>query len=362
MSTSDNPVLDTAGRLFADLYGTPLMAERPRADAFAGLWPRLDEAGLPLAAVAEEHGGVGLPFAEAIALVALAGAHAVPAPLAETIVAGGLWSRAAGAAPPAGPLSIAAGPAMLKSFELRRDGAGYRLEARLARVPWGASVERILVAGAFEGRPVLCMVAPPRTGNERATNLAHEPRDTMSFSNYPLAADGVAVPDRGQPDLFAAAALMRAAQIAGALATTVERTVTYANERVQFGKPIGKFQAVQQQIADAAGEAVAVRAAVDLAAAQTGDPARFQLAAAAAKARAGEAAGKVAAIAHQVHAAIGFTNEHALQLTTKRLWSWRDEFGDEIHWQRDLGRRLLSDPAALWPTLAALTPVEGKEA
>jgi len=62
---------------------------------------------------------------------------------------------------------------------------------------------------------------------------------------------------------------------------------------------------------------------------------------AAAKLRAGEAGQIVAALAHQVHGAIGFTDEHSLHHFTKRLWSWRDEFGTERDWSRALGKAAL---------------------
>jgi alkylation response protein AidB-like acyl-CoA dehydrogenase len=71
-----------------------------------------------------------------------------------------------------------------------------------------------------------------------------------------------------------------------------------------------------------------------------------------AKARAGESAGIGAAIAHQVHGAIGFTLEHSLHFSTKRLWSWRDEFGNEHEWNTYFGRHLLREgPDRLWPEI-----------
>jgi acyl-CoA dehydrogenase len=83
-----------------------------------------------------------------------------------------------------------------------------------------------------------------------------------------------------------------------------------------------------------AASGVAAAAAVE-AAAGTGD---LAFAVAAAKSRVGEAAGKVAEIAHQVHGAIGFTHEHRLHHLTRRLWSWRDEYGVESEWSSELGR------------------------
>ena len=76
---------------------------------------------------------------------------------------------------------------------------------------------------------------------------------------------------------------------------------------------------------------------------------------AAAKLRAGEAAGAVAAIAHQVHGAMGFTLEYPLHRLTKRLWSWREEYGDETYWGIELGRTMARAGAeGLWPAITAL--------
>jgi alkylation response protein AidB-like acyl-CoA dehydrogenase len=75
-----------------------------------------------------------------------------------------------------------------------------------------------------------------------------------------------------------------------------------------------------------------------------------------AKARAGEAAGIGAAIAHQVHGAIGFTLEHDLQFFTKRLCAWRDEFGNEAEWNLQYGNRIAAlGPDGLWPAITAGT-------
>jgi len=122
---------------------------------------------------------------------------------------------------------------------------------------------------------------------------------------------------------------------------------------VQFGRPIAKFQAIQQQLALLAEQAAAASVAVESAAtAVAAARPSASLAIAVAKIRAGEAAGKVAEIAHQVHGAIGFTHEHSLHRLTRRLWSWRDEFGTESQWSLDLGKEVMAAGAdALWPTI-----------
>jgi acyl-CoA dehydrogenase len=158
-------------------------------------------------------------------------------------------------------------------------------------------------------------------------------------------------------ELRARFALARAVQLAAGLEQVLAWTVQYAGEREQFGRPLGKFQAVQMELAQMAGEVTAVTALVD-AAVQTLDGATAPptrdvvLAAAAAKVRAGAAVEVVARLAHQVHGAIGFTQEYRLHHLTRRLWSWRDEAGSELTWSQVLGVGLLAQGGdGLWPAL-----------
>jgi acyl-CoA dehydrogenase len=142
-------------------------------------------------------------------------------------------------------------------------------------------------------------------------------------------------------------------QLAGALTQALALSVQYAQTRVQFGRPIGKFQAIQQNLAIMASQSAAAIAAADMATdALAGDLNPFLVGAA--KARAGEAASIGAGLAHQAHGAIGFTQEYDLHDVTRRLWSWRDEFGTESEWNLVVGRAALAaGPAGLWPLLTA---------
>ena len=158
--------------------------------------------------------------------------------------------------------------------------------------------------------------------------------------------------------LFQMGAAVRTAQIAGALRGILDMSVDYAQERMAFGRPIGKFQAVQHNLARLGGETAASIAAVGAVADRLGrsdifdDQVLFEVAAA--KTRVGEAAGEGAAIGHQVHGAIGFTDEHILHRYTMRLWSWREDFGSESVWAVRLGEMVAARGAdALWPMVTA---------
>ena len=126
----------------------------------------------------------------------------------------------------------------------------------------------------------------------------------------------------------------------------------YARQRMQFGRKIGQFQAIQQELARCAGESAAAVAAALSAAGVVERGGDVTLAVASAKIRTADAAREGALIAHQVHGAMGFSQEYVLQRFTRRLWSWRDDFGGETEWAQWLGTRIAADGAdALWPAL-----------
>jgi acyl-CoA dehydrogenase len=180
-------------------------------------------------------------------------------------------------------------------------------------------------------------------------NVALEPRDTLAFADTPVTA-AARLPERlGRDVVRVYGALIRSAQIAGALEWMLGQSVRYSTERKQFGRAIGGFQAIQHQLAVLAGHTAAAGIAAEhaFAAADRGDP-RFEVAVA--KTRVGEAAGICAGIAHQVHGALGFSYEHSLHFITRRLWAWRAEFGAEVDWATELGRLTAARGAeALWP-------------
>jgi alkylation response protein AidB-like acyl-CoA dehydrogenase len=344
---SDTLVQEVAAKLFADLVPPKVVNDAEAGTFPAGLWRALNEAGFPdaLAAGAESPGELA-GMSNAAAILREAGRHAAPVPLAETMIARWLLAGAGIKAPEA-PLALA--PVTRDGgFALRREGGSWRLAGRAAGVPWARDAAGIVILA--DGQAAL--VAPNAADIRPGTSYAGEPRDELSIDAAVQAKPLAAGVDAGL--VYRLGALTRAVMMAGALDEVLKLTVQYANDRVQFGRPIGKFQAIQQQLAvlaeHVAAAGVVAAAAVEVAAAK-GD---FAFAVAVAKARVGEAAGKVAEIAHQVHGAIGFTHEHRLHHLTRRLWSWRDEFGVESEWQQEIGRIAASRGGdGLWQLLSA---------
>jgi acyl-CoA dehydrogenase len=138
-------------------------------------------------------------------------------------------------------------------------------------------------------------------------------------------------------------ALLLAAAISGAADKALEMTAAYAGERTQFGKPIGRQQAIQQQLAVMAEDCVSVRLAVEVAGGEATWPEALR--AAAAKAIASAAAPRIANTAHCVHGAIGISAEYDLQLYTRRLHEWRLAGGAEGRWNREIGHAMIASHA-----------------
>lgn len=309
--------------------GAALAAADGKPGYPAAVWAALDEAGMT--AIGEINDG-DLGLADAMALIERSAYHTLPVPLAETILARRLLAKA-GIDIPGGALSVAPPSA-------NRDG-------KAAGVAWGGSVGGVVVA---MGADTLTLI--DAAGAVTASfNMAGEPRDTIDLSRAKVVASAP-LTDASRV-IEAEGALVRAVQMSGAMSRVLDHCLTWANDRVQFGRPIARFQAIQHLMAELAAEAAAASAASMMAVEDTvarGD----RLSIAIAKARSGEAAGRVCAIAHEVFGAMGFTQEHTLHYATRRLWSWRNEFGAEVQWQSEIGRTFAAGGAdRLWETLTA---------
>ncbi|MDZ3832374.1 MAG: acyl-CoA dehydrogenase family protein [Sphingopyxis sp.] len=274
----------------------------------SAMWGAIAESGFLDALVPEERGGAGLPLTEVQPLWMALGRRAVPLPVGETMIARGLCGDA-----PAGPIALATARA-----------------GQEVVVPSGRIAAYLLIDGG-DGLHLVDTASIATT----PTGVVGDLSARMRWDSLP--SGGRAPPVGG---LRSSAAVLRASLIAGAAERLTEMTAAYAGERLQFGKPIGRQQALQQQMAVMAEETVAARLASQLGAA-SGFPPRPE-AAATAKSVASRAAARVAATAHAVHGAIGISAEYDLQLLTRRLHEWRLADGGEAYWNRQLGAARLA--------------------
>jgi acyl-CoA dehydrogenase len=223
-------------------------------------------------------------------------------------------------------------------------------------VPFARAAEQLVLLATRDDQVSVGLVSRADCQIEPGANVAGDALDRIALREVrPLARGPAAISGE---QLQCMGATLRALQMSGALEAVLELSVAYAHERVAFERPIGKFQVIQHNLARLAGEVAAALAAAGsaadaLASAEASD-AGLLLEVASAKIRVGEAVAIAAGIAHQVHGAIGFSQEHVLNRYTQRLWSWRDDFGTESEWAVRLGAFVAARGAdALWPLLTS---------
>lgn len=318
MASEMREAIDDALRRILESECTPALVRTvERGGSAESLWTTLEDSGFFDGLVPEHAGGAGLAVADILPVLFLSGEFAVPAPLAETVLARAVLAQA-GTDVPNGGLTLTIG-------EREADGGIRSLQVH----HFGTSTHALVGCGEeFVLLPVHGALREP-TGSPLETAVA--------WSSATAAAAPSTRPTISPRHI---AAYVHAGQLAGALMKIFRMALSYANERKQFGRPIGTFQAVQHQLSLAAEHIFAARMAVELAAGDGALP--DPLSCAVAKARTSEAAAAVTAIVHAVHGAIGFTEEYDLQLYTRRIASWRMAAGSERFWQREVGKALIN--------------------
>lgn len=327
MSESRTLISETANRVLGDLAG----------DDFSAAWAKAKNAELTQLLVSEADGGFGGDWDDAYAIAHLTGLHGAPLPLMEAILAAHLYA------------TFKLGNIVPITLCTNCDGAvgGDTFTGILRRVPWGREADAIIAAAGDD----LFIVSRHDGTLETGENIAGEPRDVLRFDRAPASSAENTGWDAAR--LTRTLAMIRAAQIGGALDAALDLTVTYARERKQFGRALAAFQAIQQQLAVLAEEAAAANMAAASAfhAADIHDAA-FEMACA--KLRANEAAQTGARIAHQVHGAMGFTKEYDLQRFTRRLWAWSSECGNDRPWAHAIGAKIAErGPDNFWADFVA---------
>jgi acyl-CoA dehydrogenase len=327
---------ETVDNVFGELVAKLNSRQQPLA--FDSAWLTLQDLGIDTLFVSEEEGGFSGSWQDARIVFYLAGRHGLALPICETIVAKKLLLDLK-LPIPEGPLTLGLST---PEASLAIDSATEQqtFSGELLAVPWGRNTNAVVTFchGTTTDSLVLLKCSDSQFNGGRA-NDAGEPRDNMQFHNSSVLG-AAALPNAGE-ELLSIGALMRASQMSGALDSALQLSVEHVTNREQFGRPLAKFQAIQQQLAVFAEEAAAVNCASQ-AACEAQDHGNSCFEVAATKLRSNRAVGITTSIAHQVHGAIGFTKEYDLHLYTQRLWSWRAEFGNDRYWSRNLGKQVLA--------------------
>jgi acyl-CoA dehydrogenase len=253
---------------------------------------------------------------------------------------GGWCLARAGLALPAGPVGVVEVP-------VATDGGRLHFDAVVA---WGRHAERIVAIAEDDGLTRVLSVRADQVTIAPGANLAGEARDRV-VADVALADVEQAVVPADRVDaaqLRRRGALSRVLLAAGALSAMSQMTIDYTNERRQFGKPVATFQAVQHHLVTVAQCAVRAQMAADVAVRAL---AAGTLGAEVALARvvADDATTLGTRAAHQAHGAMGVTREYPLQQLSRRLWSWRGEWGTTREWRREAGRAVVAaGPDALF--------------
>lgn len=311
----DNEYSDALDALLRDRC-TPAIVREIEAGGGSGeggscdaLWRVLQDSGFADCLLPD----AGLTLADIGPMLVTMGRYAMPVPLAQTMVARAVLGMA-DVPVPDGRIALATAHGAARALVADGATAGWFLVQHGDRA-------------ALLSREAAAVTTTGAHGDLAVTISAVVPEGASSF----------ALP-RGT--LRTAGAALHTALIAGAMTRAFELTLQYANDRTQFGRGIGKFQAIQHQIALQAEHVAATRVAAQLACQAEGwmpDPMRAALG----KCQASEAAHAVASIAHAVHGAIGVTEEYDLQLFTRRLHAWRMADGSEAYWGRVIGDRAI---------------------
>jgi len=332
--------------------------ENSEAEFPIELWKEMADLGWLGMNFPAEYDGLDCTFLDVYGIYVEAGRTLAPAPLLEAIAIGGsLIARLGTEAQKQALLpGIAAGDKIVtlammepegrygaEGVELaaKPGGGGYVLDGTKLLVACAGSAERLIVAartgGSGEDGVSLFLVDPKAAGVslERTRNIGGYPLYAVTFSNVSVPASDALGPVGkawdGLNEVLMKAAVLQSAMVVGAGERVLEIAVGYAKDRVQFGTPIGKHQAVQYLCTDVAIAQHTTRLLTLHAAWKIDSGQPFLREAALAKASASKAAAKMTYAAHEVHAGIGFMIDYDLQLYTLRGKHWEFNLGDARH-------------------------------
>jgi alkylation response protein AidB-like acyl-CoA dehydrogenase len=345
--SEEHRALADAARRWTETHCPPAAARRAldaEVEAIPDIWGELVGLGWLGLHVDDAHGGEGYGLAELVVVVEALGRALAPGPFVPTVLASaaiqrlGTGEQRAAFLPglvdgsTVGAVGVGAGPPL----RVEDHGRGLWLAGRVAPV-LGAELAGVFVLPVPAGWCVLrrdeIAAVEPLPSVDRTRRVGAVEVDGAVVADDRLLSDPGAVDDL--------AAVILGAEAVGAADRCLEVAVEHANQREQFGRPIGQFQAVKHACADLLLAVEQARSAV-WDAARGGPEEEQALAAAVAGALAPEAAFTAAKGCIQVLGGIGFTWEHDAHLFLKRAASVRSLLGGPARWRRralDLARR-----------------------
>ena len=341
MSEMKDMIVEVVERIFkenVEKETVDLLEEKSWAEE---VWQLILEGEIEKVAVNEVYGGAGGDYEDLFYLYRLVGKYAVPIPFIEHTLAN-LILECINLQPQTNlsTVHIAANPLTL---------AEGKVSGSLQHVPWARYAEKLVTLATGEGKQALVLLDLKNAHIQKDTNLAAEPRDHVDFTDVSvLASQSISAEQLDFLKKIQTAATV--SKMTGAIDRAFELSVQFSKEREQFGRPIHRFQLVQQHLAILAGEQALTAAALENIIAlllndEAGDEIAF------ARLKLDDASRIVATSAHQVHAAIGVTHEHRLHHYTRRLWAWRDEDYHAKYWKKELAKNWLNSSGTLWDKL-----------
>ena len=325
-------ILETASKIFNKHVNHDLRQFIDKANInLINLWNDIEEQGLSKIIVKEKFNGSELPFSFILPIIKMSNYYGTPLPFSETILSNYLLSES-DIKPPNGMVTFAVDGIDIKI-------TNNKISGKLLSVPFLNLTEKIILITEIENVKNIILLNSTEGELEPKKNFLAEPRFDLQIKNCEIID---IKPLNSKFNFNHLGALMRSAQMIGSMEKALDLSIDYCSQRKQFGRTLSKFQAIQHQISEMAVELSASSAALS-AIGNTDEANKNIQDIAILKIRAGIAAGKIIAISHQVHGAIGFTQEYELAYFTRNLNSWRNDFGNENFWETFLGKNFLEN-------------------
>lgn len=290
----------------------------------------LQDAGIPWIGIDESLGGSGGDLGDAATAILALSRAAQSTSVAETALAAGWALSRCGIQVPQTLLA----PAFILNAEvhLKQTKNHSTLNGFVHDVPGIQAAEYIVIpVDSF-----MCLVSKSQVTVTPTINVAHDDRGTVHFDSSPVQVISELPANVSHVDVLAHLAFARAIQLSGALIAVRDLSIGFAKTREQFGKPIAELQVVAHYLAQLAELALVGEGAVATALEQ---PTTLNFAIA--KSVTGRAAREAARIAHQVHGAMGMSQEYALGWYTTHMWAWTEEAGRPEFWNTYIGEAFL---------------------